>query len=396
MSTFQPNNVDYGFSQPLNAVFNPPVVSKRIPTTADKFPIGTVWCRTSTNDFYVLTSIVNNLANWTTNTNGSGIFTSITVTTGPNDIEGTTTINTAGSASTSIGNNSGASGIAMLVGTGNFTLNGAATSTYTIGAATTTGTITIGGTAESGTITLGSSSATNILALGVGAGATTVNIATGVTNAKTVNIGTGAAMANTLKIGGTGANVITIGNTQTAGSIALGDAMTSGTIAIGGTGVAVGNLTLGNSTGAQAVRIAQGSGASVVTIANAQVAGSVSIGAAMTTGTINIGSALSGLVTMPAVPVTAAGTTVVNNVRVGQAIYTGNVTGAATALVLTLTNSLISATSSIFMTVSNLGSNDAQMTLYRVKPGAGTCAITLFNNGAAALNGDVQVSFWIN
>ena len=455
MANGQPVNVDYGFSQALNAVFPAPIISNRAPTTADRAPLGQVWIKKSTNDFYVLTSIVNNLANWTTNTNGSGIFTSITVTTGPNDIEGTTTINTAGSASTSIGNNSGASGIAMLVGTGNFSLDGAAGSTYSIGASTVGGTVTIGGTAQTGNFILAPSTAAGTVALANGNGAKAINIGNGVsgntisignginTSAQIVNIANGASGANSTVnilsgIGTAGAAVLLLGNNTRATtidlgniapaaarviSIAGGNSAQNDTVTIFGgapsantqtfnlfSGVATGGTQVANiCTGASAHAInvgtgaavvntiaVGGTGANVITVANTQTAGSVSIGAAMTTGTINIGSALSGLVTLPAVPVSAAGTTVVNNVRVGQAIYTGNITGAATALVLTLTNSLISATSSIFMTVSNLGANDAQMTLYRVKPGAGTCEITLFNNGAAALNGDVQVSFWVN
>ena len=69
---------------------------------------------------------------------------------------------------TTIGNTTGASGIAENVGTGNYVLSGATSSNVTVGtgittgaitvgAPLTTGTITIGGTAETGTITLGSS-----------------------------------------------------------------------------------------------------------------------------------------------------------------------------------------------------------------------------------------------
>jgi|GEM_PF-2329406 len=254
-------------------------------------------------------------------------------------------IGTSNNAKTiNIGNTTGATGIVERVGTGNYSLDGVAGSTYAIGASTTTGTITIGGTAQTGNITLGSSSGTNILALGAGEGATTVNIAGGATNAKTVNIGTGAAMANTITIGGTGANAITIGDTQTAGSISLGNAMTSGTIAIGGgsavrtgnitigstgttsgvlqliggTGVGAfggttsgidiipgvagtinigasggagtGTITLGQSTATNTIAIGNGaSGATTVNIANASAAAIVNIGAAMTTGTITIG-----------------------------------------------------------------------------------------------------------
>ena len=95
-----------------------------------------------------------------------------------------------------LGVTSGASGIAMLVGTGNFSLNGATGSTYTIAAATTTGAITIGGTAQStGVITLGSSSATSTVKIASGAGASTVTIAEGTAGANTVSILNGATAA---------------------------------------------------------------------------------------------------------------------------------------------------------------------------------------------------------
>ena len=43
----------------------------------------------------------------------------------------------------------------------------------------------------------------------------------------------------------------------------------------------------------------------------------------------------------------------------------------------------------------NKGANDAQMTVTRVEPAAGSFIVTGTNNGAAALNGDVIISFWI-
>jgi hypothetical protein len=39
--------------------------------------------------------------------------------------------------------------------------------------------------------------------------------------------------------------------------------------------------------------------------------------------------------------------------------------------------------------------NDAQMTIRRVKRLAGSFEVTLYNYGAAALNGNVSISFWI-
>jgi hypothetical protein len=89
--------------------------------------------------------------------------------------------------------------MSLLVGTGNFSLDGAATSNYTFAPTTTSGTINFGGTgANTGTATL----------LG-GTGAQTINVAAS-TGVKTINIGTGAA-----------ANVITVGTENTTASLSL-------------------------------------------------------------------------------------------------------------------------------------------------------------------------------
>ena len=102
----------------------------------------------------------------------------------------------------SIGNTNGATSLTENVGSGNYTLNGAAGSTYTIGSSTTNGTISIGGTAQTGGITVGASSAAQTVDIGTGAGASTVHIANGGA-ASTVVIGdnTGATSGTTL-IGG--------------------------------------------------------------------------------------------------------------------------------------------------------------------------------------------------
>ena len=137
---------------------------------------------------------------------------------------GTQTVNIATGATastTNIGNVTGASGIVERVGTGNFSLDGAASSTYRIGASTTTGTIVIGGTAQTGVLTVGSSSGTSILNLGTGGGANAVNVG----------------------VGGTGLVTIgnTTGNTAVTGSLT---ASTSLTATAGNVTITAGNLNL--------------------------------------------------------------------------------------------------------------------------------------------------------
>lgn len=105
-----------------------------------------------------------------------------------------------------IGSVTDAASMSLLVGTGNFALNGAATSTYTVGAATTSGTITIGGTAQTGAIAIGDTAASVVTEISIGGGdgvKTAINIGDG-TGANGINIG-GAASTTTI----TGTAVVT-------------------------------------------------------------------------------------------------------------------------------------------------------------------------------------------
>lgn len=74
--------VAYGLSDALLNVFPAPIVGKRNPLGADKALIGSIWVNTVTNNAFVLTSIVNNIAAWTGIAGGTGIFTSVEATSG--------------------------------------------------------------------------------------------------------------------------------------------------------------------------------------------------------------------------------------------------------------------------------------------------------------------------
>lgn len=227
--------------------------------------------------------------------------------------EGATTVAIAGGAtsgktvtiadgavanSVTIGSATGASSLSLLCGTGNFSLDGAATSTYALGASTTSGTITIGGTAQTGNMVLGSSSGTNTVSVGAGEGATTVAIAGGATNGKTVTIADGA-VANSVTIGSaTGASSLSLlcgtGNYSLDGAGAstytVGASTTSGTISIGGT-AQTGTMTLGDSSGTNTVQIGSGEGATTVNIAGgATNAKTVNIATGAVANAVTIGS----------------------------------------------------------------------------------------------------------
>jgi hypothetical protein len=121
-----------------------------------------------------------------------------------------TNINTGSTGAVAIGSATGGASIILRVGTGNFSLDGVAGSSYTIGASTVSGTIGIGGAAQTGTITLGSSASVQTVNIGSGEGAAAINIGTGTTAGKTINIGTGS-IGNVLNIGTvTGASSLTL------------------------------------------------------------------------------------------------------------------------------------------------------------------------------------------
>lgn len=200
----------------------------------------------------------------------------------------------------------------------------------------------------------------------------------------TINVGTGgvstdAGATKTINIG-SGTNLL---GTQTVN-------ISTGTAASGTKTVNVGNvdgLTAVNVTGVTAINPG---GPGTTAIGHTGAAG----------GAVTISGGADAEVSVNNVAVAAAAgpaatVTVVNNSRVGRITFAGYTQAAAATLVLTLTNSFISATSHILAVANNVGANDAQMHVTRILPGVGTADITILNSGAAALNGNMTLSFWI-
>ena len=102
----------YGYPNPQANLFPDPVVINRAPTGADQGEIGQEWIDTSANGVYFLTSIANGQSVWTSSSGGAGVFSSLVVTPGPITLIGTTHINSAGTATTNIGNATGNTAIA--------------------------------------------------------------------------------------------------------------------------------------------------------------------------------------------------------------------------------------------------------------------------------------------
>lgn len=219
------------------------------------------------------------------------------------------------------------------------------------GAGVFTSLVVVGATTLTGTTLINVSGAAN----------TTIG---GVLNTGTVSIGginsSGVSiLAPALVLDSTPAGNIKVGQSITTGSIQIGEALTTGSIAIG------------RNANTNALALNAGSGG--VNINSSGIA------------TID---ALSDIVASPAV-------TAVINANVGYATFTGFTTAAAATEVFTITNNKVTAASSILISANNLGANDAQMTVTRVLPGVGTFDVTVTNFGTAALNGDINLTFWV-
>lgn len=109
MATSTPyRGVAYGLSEPLLNVFPAPIVSVRDPLGKDHAQLGTVWVNRLTNDYFVLTSIVANVATWSSVSNGAGIFSSLEATTGNITADLGDIVATAGNVSAGVNVNAGA------------------------------------------------------------------------------------------------------------------------------------------------------------------------------------------------------------------------------------------------------------------------------------------------
>lgn len=161
-----------------------------------------------------------------------------------------------------------------------------------------------------------------------------------------------------------------------------------------------GALTVATGTGA--INVSDDAAATVVNLATGAAAKTVSLGSATTTSTTTIrsGSGKINLTSAGLVAVTYATDTQASpsaastvNVHNGAVTFTGFTTAAAGVQVFTITNSLVSTSSPLMVTACNEGAADAQMNVTRVKRAAGSFEVTLINNGAAALNGNVIIIF---
>lgn len=213
--------------------------------------------------------------------------------------------NSAAAHTITVGSVTGAASLDLLVGTGDFTLEGNVASTYGISATgVNTGTITIGGGTGAQTLNMMNSTAVKTVNLANGVSGNTVSILNGInTSAQVLNLASGANAANstvnvlggiatagtqTLNLAtGASASAINIGNVTGATAVALnvgtGNFALEGNVAstydISGTGVNTGTVTIAAGTGARTVNIATGgTGIKTVNIATGASADIVTIG----------------------------------------------------------------------------------------------------------------------
>ena len=169
---------------------------------------------------------------------------------------------------------------------------------------------------------------------------------------------------------------------------------------------AAGDLTLEATTGSVNVNALEDAAQSIYLHADGGTSETIDIHADQGTGdtSVNIHSDAGGItlnsgigaVLMTPQTGSVAGTSLTLHARVGVATFTGQTTGAGSNLDLTITNNQVTQGCGCFVTVSNIGTNDADITLEGViTQTAGTLTIHTQNNGAASLNGDVIVTFWI-
>jgi len=266
--------------------------------------------------------------------------------------------------------------------------------------------IAIGTGASERIITIGN--ATTATSVVLNAGTAGVSVGTNAI-AHPVVVGTVTGAGNTTVQAGTGALVVNGGGDVTVDAVGVLEFNSSGgIIGIGndgvaqniniGTGAAARDIVIGNATGTTSVSVNAGTGDSTFA-ANATDHGTTigsTIGASQTViqgGTDGVAIISAGNVAITPGVDTQAAAAVTINARVGVATFTGLTTGAGLTQNLTITNDEIAADSGVLVSISNLGANDAQCYIRRTVPAAGSMVCTMVNGGAAALNGNVIVSF---
>lgn len=238
-----------------------------------------------------------------------------------------------------------------------------------------------GGTSE--TIVMTSAQGTGAGSIELTSTAGGITLTGGLATADAVNIVAANAAGGVDLDAGTGGIIA-----DTTGAISL-DAEAASNFTTSGAGI---DLTLSSAAGSVIVDGGEAA-ATAVQIAASNGAGGVSV----TAGTGGITLSASGQVSVVEATDTQASPTAAATINafVGHIQFTGFTIASSGVQQFTITNSLVDTSSAILVTLQNEGANDAQMTVTRVERAAGSFVVTATNNGAAALNGNIGLTFWV-
>lgn len=242
-----------------------------------------------------------------------------------------------------------------------------------------------GGTSE--TIQIHSDQGTGVASVGLlsDVGGLTLR-ATGLASADAINL---EAAAGGIDVDA--ALQINIASSQNAAD-AVRILASAGGIDVDAVGAAGEDIVITN-TGGSVSLVATEAAADAIVLNASNAAGGIDLSTGG--GSVDISSA--GFATVVAATDTQASpsATATINANVGRATFTGFTTAAAGTQTFVITNSVVTTSSCVLVSVCNEGANDAQMTITRVTRAAGSLSVATKNNGAAALNGNVAVNFWV-
>jgi hypothetical protein len=188
-----------------------------------------------------------------------------------------------------------------------------------------------------------------------------------------------------LTVGSASCGAITV---DTAAGISL-DAATASNFTVTG---ASADLTLSSSGGSVNITATEAA-ADAIVINASNAAGGIDL----STGGGSIDLSSAGAVTMVPGSQSVASPTAsaTQNTNVGKVTFTGFTTASGGDQDYTITNSAVSATSGVFVSVSSDGGgNDADITIEGVRVSAGSFVVHTTNNGPAALNTDVVITWF--
>jgi fibronectin-binding autotransporter adhesin len=275
-----------------------------------------------------------------------------------------------------IGNVTSTTGMTLSVGTNNLLVNGAVTSTYTIGTALGTGLISLGLSTAGQTVAINNAASNTV--------ANVVNILNGATPGanNTLNIMNGAGTAGTQTV-----NILASGATR-AGAINLG------------TGIAAHVVTIGQVTSSLVVNAPQvntlASGAAVGITVNTSAG--TGRGVSVTSSGVSVpdyASLAGGILVTPTDVAAGASPQVAAN-RHFKVVFNGVSIAANADQTLTITNSVITGANTDIMITWSGTTTGSAVSLKSVVPGAGTVALTFTNGvGATTTTSNITIVGWV-